>query len=162
MGPHRRQRPPESFNDNNDDSEDSDDAFSALSSGGKRDALSSKTGDDSKTLSSTSRKRHYGAETSQRKAKMEALLQELQHTSSTAPTKVTGTHLKGSYVQPGEEHVTTNLFVGNLATNISEQDLGNIFGQFGEAQIVFQLGLLCCFWGTRLRRIPAVVSHSSC
>jgi RNA recognition motif-containing protein len=39
---------------------------------------------------------------------------------------------KGSFVEPGEEKLTSNLFVGNLAPSITEEDLSNLFSQFGE------------------------------
>lgn len=38
---------------------------------------------------------------------------------------------KGSYVQAGEEGTTTNLFVGNLAPTLTEEDVTDLFRQFG-------------------------------
>lgn len=39
---------------------------------------------------------------------------------------------KGSYVEPGQEHLTTNLFVGNLDPMTTEEELTDVFRQFGE------------------------------
>jgi hypothetical protein len=39
---------------------------------------------------------------------------------------------KGSYVEPGMEHLTTNIFVGNLDPNTTEEELTDAFRQFGE------------------------------
>jgi U2-associated protein SR140 len=38
----------------------------------------------------------------------------------------------GSFVQPGEEHLTTNIFAGNLAPSITEEQMTDLFRQFGE------------------------------
>jgi len=38
----------------------------------------------------------------------------------------------GSFVQPGEEHLTTNIFVGNLAPVSTEEELTEAFRQFGK------------------------------
>jgi len=38
----------------------------------------------------------------------------------------------GSYVMPGEEHSTTNVFVGNLSPLTTEEQLTDIFSQFGD------------------------------
>lgn len=44
---------------------------------------------------------------------------------------------KGSYVEPGMEHLTTNLFVGNLDPMTTEEELTDVFRQFGEDIIHF-------------------------
>jgi hypothetical protein len=99
---------------------------------------------------------------STRQAKMDALLQELQTTqpSDAAAAAATSRHRdddyygsiydgdsfyehgggnnnfapqkKGSYVEPGMEHLTTNLFVGNLDPMTTEEELTDVFRQFGE------------------------------
>jgi RNA recognition motif-containing protein len=38
----------------------------------------------------------------------------------------------GSYVDPGDEDSTTNIFVGNLAPSITEEQMTDLFRQFGE------------------------------
>jgi hypothetical protein len=57
-----------------------------------------------------------------RKAKMDALLQELEAEKqkvSMEPSRFIP-EKKGSFVDPAEEHSTTNIFVGNLAPSITE------------------------------------------
>ena len=39
---------------------------------------------------------------------------------------------KGSYCEPGTEHLTTNIFVGNLDPCTTEEELTEAFRQFGE------------------------------
>jgi hypothetical protein len=82
----------------------------------------------------SSMKRHHKPN-DKRKAKMDALILELEiekgkqknrDPSRFVPVK------KGSFVEPGEENLTSNLFVGNLAPSITEEDLSNLFSQFGE------------------------------
>jgi len=50
---------------------------------------------------------------------------------------------KGSYVEPGMEHLTTNLFVGNLDPMTTEEELTDVFRQFGEVYNV----TMDVFWG---------------
>ncbi|ACI64891.1 predicted protein, partial [Thalassiosira pseudonana CCMP1335] len=38
----------------------------------------------------------------------------------------------GSYVEPGQEHLTTNIFVGNLDPMSTEEELTDVFRQFGD------------------------------
>ena len=38
----------------------------------------------------------------------------------------------GSYVEPGQEHLTTNIFVGNLDPTTTEEELTDKFREFGE------------------------------
>ena len=86
----------------------------------------------------SSNKRHHFHSTA-RAAKMEALLQELQETSANPkpaserppPDKM------GSFVMPGEEQFTTNIFVGNLAPITTEEELTEVFRQFGETYVIF-------------------------
>jgi hypothetical protein len=53
-------------------------------------------------------------------------------TTTTTTTATTIPHSTGSFVQPGQEYVTTNLFVGNLASTITEQHLQHVFAPFGD------------------------------
>jgi hypothetical protein len=76
----------------------------------------------------SSMKRHHGVLSNARKAKMDSMLRELATTldskknqkepSAFVPTK------KGSYVEAGEEESTTNIFIGNLPTHVTEEQLG--------------------------------------
>jgi len=67
-------------------------------------------------------KRHHKPSDS-RKAKMDALIQELEAEKDQIPKKTRRfvPDKKGSFVDPGEEHLTTNIFVGNLAPSIAEE-----------------------------------------
>ena len=53
---------------------------------------------------------------------MDALLQELSAEQKSTPKERQKfvPEKKGSYVDPAEEHLTTNIFVGNLAPSITE------------------------------------------
>lgn len=146
----RGQAPPEE-----ESSSDEEDAFSALSSG-KAKAPSNKqktasldtvaapieTLDNKKTSSSlptsttSSMKRHHGGNDT-RKAKMDAILHQMEVDNKTSIGAVSRRDAfvpdkKGSFVQPGEEHLTTNIFVGNLAPSITEEQMTDLFRQFGE------------------------------
>lgn len=101
----------------------------------------------------SSNKRHHHANTS-RQAKMDALLQELQSTKPSDPaTSQAEDHGSiyaheasyygdgydrpppqklGSFVEPGQEHLTSNVFVGNLHPLTTEEELTDAFRQFGE------------------------------
>jgi hypothetical protein len=90
----------------------------------------------------SSMKRHHKPSNT-RKAKMDALLEELEaekkrfnpgSKSSDIPRFVP--EKKGSFVDPGEEHLTTNIFVGGLAPSITEEDLSGLFSQFGEKRVL--------------------------
>mmetsp|Transcript_13071 Transcript_13071/g.20312 ORF Transcript_13071/g.20312 Transcript_13071/m.20312 type:complete len:671 (-) Transcript_13071:54-2066(-) len=94
-------------------------------------------------LSTTSSmKRHHVAMSNSRKAQMEALIQELeaekihnnvginQRSQGFVPEK------RGSYVEPGDELRTTNLFVGNLAPNLTEDQITKCFSRFGDLHSV--------------------------
>ena len=86
------------------------------------------------TSNTSSMKRHHGSSDS-RKAKMDALLQELEADKTTVSKRSRHAFVpekKGSFVQPGEEHLTTNIFVGNLAPSITEEQMTDLFRQFGE------------------------------
>jgi RNA recognition motif-containing protein len=86
------------------------------------------------TVNTSSMKRHHGSSDS-RKAKMDALLQELEAEKVTSPSRPFVPQKKGSFVQPGQEHLTTNIFVGNLAPSITEEQMTELFRQFGEHSI---------------------------
>lgn len=106
------------------------------------------------TTETSSNKRHHHANAS-RQAKMDALLEELQSTKPTDPSTSTPSEdvgsiyahetsyygdgydrpppqKMGSYVEPGQEHLTTNIFVGNLDACTTEEELTDAFRQFGE------------------------------
>lgn len=86
----------------------------------------------------SSMKRHHGAISSSRKAKMDALLQELNAEKINVNQKPPSSQrVSGSFVQPGEENITTNLFVGNLAPHLTEEQVYDVFVQFGEIQYLF-------------------------
>mmetsp|Transcript_8563 Transcript_8563/g.16155 ORF Transcript_8563/g.16155 Transcript_8563/m.16155 type:complete len:629 (-) Transcript_8563:156-2042(-) len=155
MTRHRRSAPCE----NDDSSSSDDDAFSALSRKKKKGIINTPSAkspilpfgsttiaavavaDDSTAKSAnadtSSNKRHHHQST-QRKSKMDALLQELQETpisgqvsSHNKPTKAPP-EKTGSYCLPGEETSTTNIFVGNLSPLTTEEQLSDIFRQFGD------------------------------
>lgn len=63
---------------------------------------------------------------------MDALLKELEAEKLQAREPVPDHSKKGWFVEPHEEHSTTNIFVRNLAPDISEQAVYQVFGQFGE------------------------------
>jgi U2-associated protein SR140 len=86
------------------------------------------------TVNTSSMKRHHGSSDS-RKAKMNALLQELEAEKITSSNLPFVPQKKGSFVQPGQEHLTTNIFVGNLAPSITEEQMTDLFRQFGEHSI---------------------------
>ena len=103
----------------------------------------------------SSNKRHHHAN-SARQAKMDALLHELQSTKPSDPAAAmmdedygsiyaheASFHGEGyerrpppqklgSYVEPGQEHLTTNIFVGNLDPTTTEEELTDKFREFGE------------------------------
>mmetsp|Transcript_5763 Transcript_5763/g.10201 ORF Transcript_5763/g.10201 Transcript_5763/m.10201 type:complete len:201 (+) Transcript_5763:70-672(+) len=99
------------------------------------------------TKNALTKQRHHGTSDA-RKAKLDALLQELQETKHQEPSSYYGpggsgnnsnsnSHSRplekmGSYVEPGEEHLTTNVFVGNLHPSNTEEELTDLFRQFGE------------------------------
>lgn len=151
----RGQRPEE------ESSSEEDDAFAALSQKANKRLRAESQGDASKSQSSadpnttaaltspklilpisitSSMKRHHKPN-DDRKAKMEALLQELEAEKQKVERGGKDTHRfvpekKGSFVDPSEEHLTTNIFVGNLAPSITEEDLTELFLQFGEESCV--------------------------
>jgi RNA recognition motif. (a.k.a. RRM, RBD, or RNP domain) len=94
----------------------------------------------------SSTKRHHGELSDSRKAKMDALLLELEaetrtsaamstlkdHPSQRRPRGATEQRSRGSFVDPGDELLTTNIFVGNMAPSTTEEDMTQLFRQFGE------------------------------
>ncbi|KAG7367400.1 RRM domain containing RNA-binding protein [Nitzschia inconspicua] len=86
-------------------------------------------------LSVTSSMKRHHKPSDTRKAKMEALLMELEVEKGKQKNRDPRPfehEKKGSFVEPGEEKLTSNLFVGNLAPSITEEDLSNLFSQFGD------------------------------
>ena len=90
----------------------------------------------------SSNKRHHHMST-ERAAKLDALLQELKADASsvsTVPNVSSSSYVndgfvpikKGSFVEAGEELNTTNIFVGNLDPSVTEEMLTDLFRQFGE------------------------------
>ena len=139
--------------DGSSSSDSDDDAFAAMSKKKKP-----RIADDVKQTetSSSSTKRHHHVNAA-RQAKMDSLLEELQTAKPSDPSSSSrgnggddyyGTTIeneshygrvdryapmkKGSYVEPGMEHLTTNLFVGNLDPLTTEEELTDAFRQFGE------------------------------
>ena len=110
----------------------------------------------------SSNKRHHHVNAA-RQAKMDALLQELQtakpselpHRGGRDDSYYGSIHdgendfhgygdrfapqKKGSYVEPGMEHLTTNLFVGNLDPMTTEEELTDCFRQFGQYYVHIKL-----------------------
>ena len=97
-------------------------------------------------LSNTSStKRHHGAAAdSTRAAKMDALLLELEAEKERVAHRPDARRAggrteqqqhsrnRGSHVDEGDELITTNIFVGNLAPSITEEQMTDLFRQFGE------------------------------
>ena len=90
----------------------------------------------------TSQRRHHHPSES-RAAKMDSLLQELQETATHSVVAQPSSHYDrpppekmGSYCLPGEELVTANLFVGNLAPCTTEEELTCLFRQFGAYPLI--------------------------
>ncbi|KAL9184423.1 hypothetical protein ACHAXT_002509 [Thalassiosira profunda] len=128
----------------------------ASSFGGEEDQPPSNNNDNGDGVTaaadgSSGSKRHHDVG-SARQAKMDALLQELQtakpsdvaaprgrddYYGSVEEANYPGEHgfapiKKGSYVEPGQEHLTSNLFVGNLDPMTTEEELTDVFRQFGD------------------------------
>lgn len=143
----------------NESSSDEEDAFLALSCKSKRAKTASVpssnqdhdpskndetdttgTNNNAKAMAllpvsiTSSTKRHHGIMTDKRKEKMDSLLEELEAEKRRATTEPQDDPRKGSFVDPREEHITTNIFVGNLAPTITEEDFAGVFRQFGEHQ----------------------------
>jgi hypothetical protein len=87
----------------------------------------------------SSMKRHHSVLSDTRKAKMDALLIELEESKRKACRTPRSREVKGSFVESGEEHVTTNIFVGNLPFSMTEERLTDLFQQFGEILLVLKL-----------------------
>lgn len=82
----------------------------------------------------SSMKRHHGILSDTRKSKMDALLQELEAEKEQSNFRKEPSFVpdkKGSFVEPWEEHLTTNIFVGNLAPSLTEEAVTDFFRQFG-------------------------------
>ena len=82
----------------------------------------------------SSMKRHHTAMSNTRKKEMDSLIQELEVEKSAilGEPRAFVPNKRGSYVDPGEEHLTTNLFVGNLAPTLTEEAIAGVFSNFGE------------------------------
>jgi U2-associated protein SR140 len=135
---------------NSDSSSDEDDAFSAFnrkkpkkgksingpakSENYTKNEDTHKARDIHKNFGEPSSKKRYHFQSNTRGAKMDALLQELQETSTHVTASSTDRaplEKMGSFVTPDEEPFTTNIFVGNLAPVTTEEELTEIFRQFG-------------------------------
>ena len=138
--------------DGSSSSDSDDDAFAAMSKK-KKPRITDDVKQTETSSSSTKRHHHVNAA---RQAKMDSLLEELQTAKPIDPSTSWGnggddyygttieneSHYgrvdryapmkKGSYVEPGMEHLTTNLFVGNLDPLTTEEELTDAFRQFGE------------------------------
>ena len=82
----------------------------------------------------SSMKRHHIALSNTRKKQMDALIQELETEKSAVLGEPRGLvpDKRGSYVEPEDEHRTTNLFVGNLAPTLTEEAIIDVFARFGD------------------------------
>jgi RNA recognition motif-containing protein len=82
----------------------------------------------------SSMKRHHVALSNTRKKQMDALIQELETEKSAVRREPRGLvpDKRGSYVEPEDEHRTTNLFVGNLAPTLTEEAIIEVFARFGD------------------------------
>lgn len=82
----------------------------------------------------SSMKRHHVALSNTRKKQMDALIQELETEKSAIIREPRGLvpDKRGSYVEPEDEHRTTNLFVGNLAPTLTEEAIIDVFARFGD------------------------------
>lgn len=118
------------------------------------------------TPSTNTVKRHHGT-SSARQAKMDALLLELENNKNQSneaghygPSGNGGADgngagsssssrpppdKRGSFVEEGEEHLTTNIFVGNLAPSVTEEALTDLFRQFGESMIIISTIVVIIF-----------------
>lgn len=176
MSRHRNGTVPEG--NNNNSSSEEDDVFSALSRKKKGstgsgkivtkakidDGLNSDAKNDASTCEKTttvlppqtsSNKRHHSEVSDARKAKMDALLQELEAERMRAESsEMSSTNknknprhgperTRGSFVDPGDEYLTTNIFVGNLAPSITEEQMTDLFRQFGEHSYI--LNKIACW-----------------
>jgi len=166
--------PPPSSSESSSDEED---AFTAISRGAKKKnkkkGLDSRGGGKSNgggavapaaasvgaPADTSSNRRHHHV-SSERQAKMEALLQELKEAeqelqkSGRSGDAVAGHYgpgsgdrpplKRGSYCERGEEMLTTNIFVGNLHPATTEEELTEIFRQFGETILGLWQGASFC------------------
>lgn len=148
------------FDEGSSSSDDDNDGFAAIAEKSKRQRVSSTddpVADEAEASSSSKRHHHVNAI---RQAKMNALLQELQTTKASDPSTAANEdygrlhdddnycghsrpHKMGSYVEPGQEHLTTNIFVGNLDPMSTEEELTDVFRQFGETCLCIWCGRMC-------------------
>lgn len=157
------------FGDDGSSSDSDNDAFSSISKKKKPRLASigsvaddGANGDVESTGETSSNKRHHHVNAA-RQAKMDALLQELKtakpselpHRGGRDDSYYGSIHdgendfhgygdrfapqKKGSYVEPGMEHLTTNLFVGNLDPMTTEEELTDCFRQFGQYYVHIKL-----------------------
>ena len=118
----------------------------------------------------SSTKRHHGEVSDARIAKLDAILLELEADTSKMSSDATAHNRNrrnnsssitrhrnindteqnhrtgGSFVDPGDELITTNIFVGNLAPNITEEQMTELFRQFGENYFVSLLPFNSLLW----------------
>jgi U2-associated protein SR140 len=157
------------------DRTESPNATVATTTGSKVDAVVAVPIDDKPPpvvvmAQTSSTKRHHGEVSDARKAKLDAILLELEAETSKISSDSTISHPRsrrnnnsnnsssncgggnsssnihsrnihvtdpnqrtgGSFVDPGDELITTNIFVGNLAPNVTEEQMTELFRQFGE------------------------------
>jgi hypothetical protein len=111
------------------------------------------------TATETSSNKRHHHKSAERKSKMDAMLADLQSSQPLDLTSHSSAHDQrekdyqdygpieddpyntsygykpqklGSYVEPGQEHLTTNIFVGNLDPCTTEEELTDVFREFGE------------------------------
>jgi RNA recognition motif-containing protein len=124
-------------------SSDEEDAFSALNTKHKLPpGISTRKADTSQSQATaklpasvnSSMKRHHVELSDSRKRKMDALLSELEYEKNNISIKPHRfvPEKKGSFVEPGEELLTTNIFVGNLSPTLTEEQVAEVFRHFGE------------------------------
>jgi len=122
-----------------DSSSDEEDFFSkkkavAMRNKTKKDVHDQTITPPTTAINETSSNKRHHFHSNARAAKMDALLQELKETSAN-PTPLSERpppEKMGSFVMPGEEQFTTNIFVGNLAPITTEEELTDVFRQFGD------------------------------
>jgi hypothetical protein len=174
----RRHRGGAPTNEERESSSDEEDAFALLS----RTSKKSKTKEEPQAAplvvvekpmqlpaSTTSSNKRHHIPKEHRQAKMDALLEELASTASASNNTKTSLALdnhqsvqRGSFVRQGEENITTNLFVGNLAPSVTEEEMTELFSQFGTDRYSCSVRLIVMVTFTLYRRINGCNECSMC